>query len=98
MLSARRLLRSEARYYRRTNGIHPRLPGLCSGRSRSPDQRSGSTSGGVKMTKFMRSCLFASAAVFVPLALGAGAQAQQANMTFFVTSVGSGNGANLGGI
>jgi len=47
------------------------------------------------MTNNVRSCLFASAAV---LALGAGAQAQQANMTFFVTSAGSGNGANLGGI
>jgi len=47
------------------------------------------------MIRIMRGCLFASAAV---LALGAGAQAQQANMTFFVTSVGSGNGANLGGL
>jgi hypothetical protein len=43
----------------------------------------------------MRTCLLASAAI---LALGAGANAQQANMTFFVTSAGSGNGANLGGI
>ncbi len=42
----------------------------------------------------MRACLLAAAAV---LALGAGADAQQANMSFFVTSVGSGNGANLGG-
>ena len=32
------------------------------------------------------------------LCLGAGAQAQQANMTFFVTSVGPGKGADLGGI
>ena len=47
------------------------------------------------MIKTMRTCLFASAAL---LALGAGANAQQANMSFFVTSVGSGNGANLGGI
>jgi hypothetical protein len=32
------------------------------------------------------------------LCLGAGAQAQQANMTFFVTSAGPGKGADLGGI
>jgi len=43
----------------------------------------------------MRACMLASAAL---LALAAGANAQQANMTFFVTSVGSGNGANLGGV
>jgi len=42
-----------------------------------------------------RICLLASAAL---LALGLGAQAQQANMTFFVTSVGSGDGAKLGGL
>src|SRR5205085_3985859 len=89
--------------YHQTGGIHRRLPGLCSGRTRSPDQRSGSTSGGVKMIKTMRASmrtnirtyLLAAAAI---LALGAGANAQQANMTFFVTSAGSGNGANLGGI
>jgi len=42
-----------------------------------------------------RICLLASAAL---LALGLGAQAQQANMTFFVTSAGSGDGAKLGGL
>jgi hypothetical protein len=47
------------------------------------------------MIKTMRGCLLASAAI---VALGAGADAQQANMSFFVTSVGSGNGANLGGL
>src|ERR1700690_2634811 len=47
------------------------------------------------MLKSMRCCLLASAAL---LALGAAAQAQQANMTFFVTSAGSGNGANLGAL
>ncbi len=47
------------------------------------------------MTTTMRSVLFASAAL---LALGMGAQAQQASMTFFVTSVGSGKGADLGGL
>jgi hypothetical protein len=47
------------------------------------------------MIKIMRGCLFASAAM---LALGTVANAQQANMSFFVTSVGSGNGANLGGL
>ena len=30
--------------------------------------------------------------------MNAAAQAQQANMTFFVTSVGKGSGANLGGL
>ena len=43
----------------------------------------------------MGACLFASAAL---LALGTATNAQQANMTFFVTSAGSGNGANLGGL
>src|SRR5262245_55538489 len=32
------------------------------------------------------------------LSLGGVAQAQQSNMTFFVTSVGSGKGANFGGL
>ncbi len=41
--------------------------------------------------------LAASVAVFA-LGFAAAAQAQQANMTFFVTSVGSGKGADLGGI
>jgi hypothetical protein len=47
------------------------------------------------MIKTMRGCLLASAAI---LALGTAANAQQANMSFFVTSVGSGNGANLAGL
>jgi hypothetical protein len=47
------------------------------------------------MIKTMRGCLLVSAAL---LALGTAANAQQANMSFFVTSVGSGNGANLGGL
>ena len=38
------------------------------------------------------------AAALLTFGLGGGAMAQQANMTFFVTSVGSGNGANLGGL
>src|SRR5258705_10509398 len=43
------------------------------------------------------------AKIFVPMCLGAAgmastAQAQQASMTFFVTSVGKGNGADLGGL
>jgi hypothetical protein len=37
-------------------------------------------------------------AVAAAIGFGAGAQAQQANMSFFVTSVGSGKGADLGGI
>src|SRR5712672_4805019 len=41
--------------------------------------------------------------IFVPVVLAAAgmastAQAQQASMTFFVTSVGKGNGADLGGL
>src|SRR5258707_3752128 len=41
--------------------------------------------------------------IFIPVVLAAAgmastAQAQQANMTFFVTSVGKGNGADLGGL
>jgi hypothetical protein len=39
-----------------------------------------------------------SAAALVLLSSAAVAQAQQANMTFFVTSVGSGKGADLGGL
>ena len=35
---------------------------------------------------------------FLPLGLGAGAQAQDSGMTFFVTGVGSGDGADLGGL
>ena len=40
----------------------------------------------------------AGAAVFAALALSAGAEAQQANMTFFVTSTGPGKGADFGGL
>jgi hypothetical protein len=49
------------------------------------------------MNAAMRSPAFALAAV---LALGTsgGASAQQANMTFFVTSAGPGKGADLGGL
>ena len=49
------------------------------------------------MTIKMRASIFASAAL-LSLAASAGAQAQQANMTFFVTSVGVGKGADLGGL
>ena len=44
-----------------------------------------------------RLCLLASAAVLA-VAASASAQAQQASMTFFVTSVGDGKGADLGGL
>ena len=37
-------------------------------------------------------------AVAAALGFSAAAQAQQANMSFFVTSVGSGKGADLGGL
>jgi hypothetical protein len=43
----------------------------------------------------LRLSILASAAL---LSLGCASQAQQANMSFFVTSVGSGKGADLGGI
>jgi hypothetical protein len=46
----------------------------------------------------MRTSLYTAASMIV-LTLGAGpALAQQNQMTFFITSVGSGNGANLGGL
>jgi hypothetical protein len=45
----------------------------------------------------MRVPLFASL-VLVSLALSGPAQAQQTGMTFFITSVGPGNGADLGGL
>ena len=47
------------------------------------------------MTTTTRLCLFGATALFL---LGASAQAQQAGMTFFVTSVGLGKGADLGGL
>src|SRR5215471_5617433 len=40
----------------------------------------------------------AGAAIFAALAFGADAEAQQANMTFFVTSAGPGKGGDLGGL
>ena len=49
------------------------------------------------MNKTLRLSILASAAL-ISLAWSAGAQAQQAGMTFFVTSTGSGKGADLGGL
>jgi hypothetical protein len=49
------------------------------------------------MIKTLRYCLIACAAL-APLGASVGAQAQQADMTFFVTSIGVGNGADLGGL
>ena len=49
------------------------------------------------MRTFPRFCVSASLAV-LGLSPFAGAQAQQADMSFFVTSVGSGKGADLGGL
>ena len=49
------------------------------------------------MKTTMRSSMLASAALLALLASGS-AQAQQANMTFFVTSEGSGKGGDLGGL
>jgi hypothetical protein len=49
------------------------------------------------MNATMRSAAIGLSALLV-LGVGAGASAQQANMTFFVTSAGSGKGADLGGL
>jgi hypothetical protein len=49
------------------------------------------------MNTIVRSSILASAALLALVASGA-AQAQQANMTFFVTSEGPGKGADLGGL
>ncbi len=49
------------------------------------------------MNKTLRLSILASAAL-MSLAWSAGAQAQQAGMSFFVTSTGSGKGADLGGL
>jgi hypothetical protein len=49
------------------------------------------------MTKSLRISILASAAL-VACAVTTGAQAQQAGMTFFVTSTGPGKGADLGGL
>ncbi|MGH6944008.1 MAG: hypothetical protein ACREH6_07300 [Geminicoccaceae bacterium] len=49
------------------------------------------------MSRLMRSSMLAGTALLA-LGLCAGAKAQQGDMTFFVTSVGSGNGADLGGL
>jgi len=49
------------------------------------------------MNVTMRFAMLAAAAVMV-LPLGGSVEAQQNNMSFFVTSVGSGKGADLGGL
>jgi hypothetical protein len=49
------------------------------------------------MNSTMRSTAFALSALLA-LGVSAGALAQQANMTFFVTSAGPGKGADLGGL
>ena len=49
------------------------------------------------MSKTTPLCILA-LTLFVYSAAGSGAQAQQNNMSFFVTSVGSGKGADLGGL
>jgi hypothetical protein len=51
----------------------------------------------IKMSSTTRSIAFAFSALLV-LGVNAGASAQQANMTFFVTSAGPGKGADLGGL
>jgi len=49
------------------------------------------------MKNSMRLSVLASAALMA-LSLSGSAQAQQANMSFFVSSVGSGKGGDLGGL
>jgi hypothetical protein len=53
--------------------------------------------GGIKLKSLLRFCVVALAAVASLCAVGF-AQAQQASMSFFVTSTGSGKGADLGGL
>jgi hypothetical protein len=53
--------------------------------------------GGIKMKTKMRLSILASAAL-LSLALSGSGQSQQANMTFFITSVGPGKGGDLGGL
>src|SRR5256714_14527178 len=53
--------------------------------------------GETEMNTKRRLSVFASAAL-LSLGLSGSGQSQQANMTFFVTSVGSGKGADLGGL
>ena len=48
------------------------------------------------MDKMKRS--MAASAALLALALSAGSQAQQSPMTFFISSAGSGKGADLGGL
>src|SRR5947207_9304539 len=49
------------------------------------------------MNPTMRFCLLAAAAIMV-LPLGGSVEAQQNNMSFFITSAGPGKGADLGGL
>ena len=49
------------------------------------------------MKTTMRLSILASAAL-ISLGLSGGVQAQQADMTFFITSAGPGKGADLGGL
>jgi hypothetical protein len=59
---------------------------------RQPDTR-----GGIRMNKTQQLCLLASV-VLLSLGIAGEARAQQANMSFFVTSAGPGKGADLGGL
>src|ERR1700694_5219419 len=51
----------------------------------------------MKLSRISAATIFVSAAV-MGTGMTSTVQAQQANMTFFVTSVGKGNGADLGGV
>src|SRR5271168_4762943 len=60
-------------------------------------QFSGSNGGSAVMNKTMYFSIIISAALF-SLGFSGSAQSQQADMTFFITSVGSGKGGDLGGL
>jgi hypothetical protein len=60
-------------------------------------RRQSNELGGIFMTSRIGLPLLAAVAL-TGLGLTAPAQAQQASMSFFVTSVGKGNGADLGGL
>src|SRR5262249_18235550 len=65
------------------------------GARQRPRRQLRQSPGETEMNQTARLTILASAAIL--LAWSAGAQAQQANMSFFVTSTGGGKGADLGG-
>src|SRR3984957_4524928 len=66
-------------------------------RAGAPARGQSKSHGRIEMNTTMRSSILASAALLA-LVLSGAAQAQQADMSFFVTSEGSGKGGDLGGL